>query len=108
MNKFSIRFMTTAIVLYLLLSVGACSEKNKSQSSTQEPKSISNDWIENATAWTDSVMQMMTLEEMVGQLFMPASYASSDYFIIACSLFVAFANQNFYKLLCKQASTQLV
>ena len=82
MNKFSIRFMTTAIVLYLLLSVGACSEKNKSQSSTQEPKSISNDWIENATAWTDSVMQMMTLEEMVGQLFMPASYASSDYFTI--------------------------
>lgn len=82
MNKISIRFMTSTIVLYLLLSAGACSEKSRNLSLPQEPESIKNDWIVNATAWTDSVMLMMTLEEMVGQLFMPASYASYDYFTI--------------------------
>ena len=86
MSKYSIRILSTAIVFFLLLTVGACSYKNKGndlcQSSTQEVEPIKNDWIKNATTWTDSVMQMMTLEEMVGQLFMPASYASSDYFTI--------------------------
>lgn len=86
MSKYSIRILSTAIVFFLLLTVAACSYKNKGndlcQSSTQEVEPIKNDWIKNATTWTDSVMQMMTLEEMVGQLFMPASYASSDYFTI--------------------------
>lgn len=86
MNKYSIRIMSTAIVFFLLLTVGACSyinkDKNHSQSTIQEAESIPNDWTKNANAWTDSVLQMMTLEEMVGQLFMPASYASSDYFTI--------------------------
>lgn len=36
------------------------------------------DYTAQAYAWADSVMQTMTLEERVGQLFMPAVYASGD------------------------------
>lgn len=82
MNKYGIRSMTTAIVFYLLLAMGACSNNNENTSLSQERESTNNDWGVKADLWVDSVMRTMTLEEMIGQLFMPASYASSDYFSV--------------------------
>lgn len=41
------------------------------------------DYTESAGRWVDSVMGTMTLEERVGQIFMPALYASSDSSTIA-------------------------
>lgn len=45
-------------------------------------ESVEESTINEADLWVDSVMKSMTLEERVGQLFMPASYASNDYFTI--------------------------
>lgn len=62
------------------MCVGGCVGKEKPVETTSAEE-IS-DWTESAYNWADSVMRTMSLEEMIGQLFMPASYASADYFTI--------------------------
>lgn len=60
-------------LLVVLLAVCACG--NGSVRQQIESKA---DYIDDAKSWADSVMRDMTLEQMVGQLFMPSAYASDD------------------------------
>lgn len=63
-----------------LLSPGGCVKTEKSSEVCSEVQK--SDWTKIANHWADSVIKSMSLEEMVGQLFMPASYASADYYTI--------------------------
>lgn len=72
------------MVLSLLASCGkgrAVHESMRSDSTAAVPEEIVSseyDFTEDAEAWADSIMAGMTLEEMAGQLIMPAVYADDS------------------------------
>lgn len=71
------------IILLLLLQVhGGCSRRDSDRSVSSatyvQTKRHSADRTEDAYRWADSVLNGMTLEEMAGQLVMPAVFAESD------------------------------
>ena len=59
-----------------------CGRADERQVRDSDEVTAVSDWTESANQWADSVMKRMSLEEMVGQLFMPASYAATDYWTI--------------------------
>lgn len=79
------------VILYsclsaMLIAAGSCSghpaQADADTAGIQMQDSVAapelNDITAEAEAWADSVMSRMTLEERVGQLFMPAVYAADD------------------------------
>lgn len=64
----------SSLVAAILLAV-SCSANHRNGGEMPSPVA---DYTESAGRWVDSVMGTMTLEERVGQIFMPALYASSD------------------------------
>lgn len=75
------KLLNSLLIIGVLLLAGlfeGCVSRKREQSKAEH----NNDWTHNAEAWADSVLRTLTLEERVGQLFMPASYASVDYFTI--------------------------
>ena len=68
--------------LFLSAVFVCCGRADERQVRDSDEVATVSDWTESANQWADSVMKRMSLEEMVGQLFMPASYAATDYWTI--------------------------
>lgn len=68
-----------AIVCLLLMMTVGCHHNDSSQVQTEDVPVEKSDYTNNAKVWADSVLLSMTVEERVGQLFMPSSYASIDH-----------------------------
>lgn len=79
MRKDKWRVVCIAFVVFQLLAVCSCgSSGTKSADSseiTNHTDTHDSDLTDDALAWADSVMAGMTLEELAGQLFMPAVYS---------------------------------
>lgn len=60
------------------ISTGCSRSADSGSGAAQSSADGSKDLTAEATAWADSVMRDMTVEQMAGQLVMPATYASAD------------------------------
>ena len=76
--KFVVRHIVYVIVVALVVTTLICCKYTAEQK--QEPELVvdNNDYTQQAEVWVDSIITTMSLEEQVGQLFMPSSYAYSD------------------------------
>lgn len=75
-----LRIRLLHIVLFSVWIVAGCGsvDEGDNASETIAVSSPKSDYTENAKYWADSLLKSMTLEERVGQLFMPSSYAVAD------------------------------
>ncbi len=76
MHKWSLKI--NAVVFLLMMTIG-CHHNGSSQKQAENVSIEKSDYTDNAKAWADSMLSSMTIEERVGQLFMPSSYASIDH-----------------------------
>lgn len=61
-----------------LICIGCRSHTSDKEATQERVELQSNDYINLVEAWIDSIQTTMSLEEQVGQLFMPSSFANND------------------------------
>ena len=77
MNLLS-NYIFDRILLILLVIVCVSCRQVSTEKTVMDSACIPSDYYAEAETWVDSVMMTMSLEEQVGQLFMPSSYAFAD------------------------------
>lgn len=66
------------IILMLPMLTASCVSPTQNNISVDDTLPQKSDYTPIASAWVDSVLTTMSLEERVGQLFMPSSFGSTD------------------------------